>query len=1555
MPQMPLSRSRVLGLWAMRSFRRYITAPLGRLLKRLMQAGLRHLFRTQRARRRLSRAGFVFPTTMLLLLVVALTAGALTYRAYSRSESAILARQQQVIDNVATPAIDRSKAKIEYLFSSDTRSPRKVPTSNQLRIMLLGDQESLADEVVREPQDIYTLEDETRLDLDGDGTNDNAWYFSTGVGDQVVVYSITVDDANAGEDIDNPASMAKAEAQVTRNGPISTSEAPAACVSAGGGDVGQRSEEGWQIVSPSTVEKNIQVNAFVADLNDISGTATTLEFQQVREGDRSSKWGAWFRYDLEAYPGPDMPWNGAMHTQGSFILGNSFQSYMISSKNSCLYGEGASDMTVGRDISNTGFHGQLVLRNTNSGSPRIHFDRDNNLRAGNVQLSTDNHSIVEPTVGNDLAGETFREGIYLNPVKLYLSDISEHIDPLQTNWTSKDPNPTDDQEGRVQRFQAFNGRVQEVDPKLLKNLSLDDVFRADDRWGPKASYTDEGETRIDVPGDIGAEITDNAALTNASGGLDGYWERRAASDGTRFIVGERLELGNANGWNYDPTGGTKMDPLYPPDALPVNTETANEGRRQFGVAEQKQRRTLRDNLAAVQGMVVYRWDLGSGIAPQACIAVTAHHGTAQAIANSRTFRKTGIAANPIMTDFLTGRGTNGWQFQPVTNATSGDMKTALDNLSRFAGDPNGGAPSFTPEQDGFIHPYPYLSMWGDYAMLRRVGTSADSSIADQATQDTAACTMALLAYNLQTIKAEHDAIGSSTPNWSTIAGELTTAAARLASGSYAPADVQDLDYTAWQQAVSDAIAASEVSNVTPKQVEAGFRYWEVERDRTYGFETGLGLPGRGSGSTLVQTWTGTTAGVYNPAAATYTTSVGDANGVAQYTPGAAYNVTCDPNIFAEATTFGVTNEDDALSLALAFCPKKAALHRFPALFYLFPAWQHGYSVAGSTTIPAGINYAGVSTAAATVTIDISAEPYVDYVTGATSPKYNQSATFTALNYTSSSLAAVPEDADSPDGWPVPAELMQEIDDGGTPGDDSDDSFVTSDITAFDTTADSDWHTTANTTDGDPFRLDVVAADGSSISGIQVPLLDKIIYSGRENMAIRVLDMDVASLMANNWFYGKDPAGVEHFGLTYAFREDAVREDEIVRPSAGGTSDTCNTYAVLGAWGTNATCHMQIGTNPFLSKDPPLAGHKISAKPVDYRPDPDRRPYGFRLRNGADFGRANDVQSGLSFVTDNSVVIQGDFNLHGGGTLEEFSDFLMKSNFSFNNFYDRATLDLGRFANSTNDPWRPSEILADAVYIHSDSFRDGFVEAAYTNALGVSGGDGQGKVSFENMNILGDNGRNRPNSGDVRRENGGTDNVPIYFDRNGEAYRLDGNPLIRRSGNTTSGYYYWGFGDGADWRATRGRNQIKAQEVSVNTLLISGIVPSRPTQGYGGLHNFPRMQEDWDGVNQYISGGFYQLFFSHSATAPWDMNTWETGDPQRDERMFHAYQPPNRNWGYDVALQYSPPHPISLRFISVGNARSEFYRELPVDDPYIQVLRCAKKPDNTQIDPSANCA
>jgi hypothetical protein len=206
---------------------------------------------------------------------------------------------------------------------------------------------------------------------------------------------------------------------------------------------------------------------------------------------------------------------------------------------------------------------------------------------------------------------------------------------------------------------------------------------------------------VTIPGgtDIGENITGEPALTRSGDGLDGYWERQAIASGSRFIVGERLELGNAYGWNRNPIGAATpsiagrdplqdaFDPLYPPSDLP---EYTGDNRGAFGYAEQKQRKTLRDNLAAVQGMVVYRWDLGSGTVPQACIAVTAHHGTAKAVA-SRTFRQRSDDNTLVMTDFLTGQGTDGWEFNVVGSGT-GNMGSALSNLANFAGDPLGAHP-----------------------------------------------------------------------------------------------------------------------------------------------------------------------------------------------------------------------------------------------------------------------------------------------------------------------------------------------------------------------------------------------------------------------------------------------------------------------------------------------------------------------------------------------------------------------------------------------------------------------------------------------------------------------------------------------------------------------------------------------------------------------------------------------------------------------------------------------------------------------------------------------
>ncbi|MEL6900307.1 MAG: hypothetical protein AAFP07_05100, partial [Cyanobacteria bacterium J06606_4] len=109
-----------------------------RLSRRFMSGLLRSLFFIN-AFPRYKRAGFVLPTTVLLLLVMTLTVGALSFRTASRTQSTFLAREQQVIDNVAAPAADRAKSKLEYLFGKDSRFPGSSTPSSDTLAALLGD------------------------------------------------------------------------------------------------------------------------------------------------------------------------------------------------------------------------------------------------------------------------------------------------------------------------------------------------------------------------------------------------------------------------------------------------------------------------------------------------------------------------------------------------------------------------------------------------------------------------------------------------------------------------------------------------------------------------------------------------------------------------------------------------------------------------------------------------------------------------------------------------------------------------------------------------------------------------------------------------------------------------------------------------------------------------------------------------------------------------------------------------------------------------------------------------------------------------------------------------------------------------------------------------------------------------------------------------------------------------------------------------------------------------------------------------------------------------
>ncbi|PZO37037.1 MAG: hypothetical protein DCF17_16420 [Shackletoniella antarctica] len=465
------------------------------------------------------------------------------------------------------------------------------------------------------------------------------------------------------------------------------------------------------------------------------------------------------------------------------------------------------------------------------------------------------------------------------------------------------------------------------------------------------------------------------------------------------------------------------------------------------------------------------------------------------------------------------------------------------------------------------------------------------------------------------------------------------------------------------------------------------------------------------------------------------------------------------------------------------------------------------------------------------------------------------------------------------------------------------------------------------------------------------------FDGREQMGIRVLDIDLQKLTdtrvagdtSDFWIsdVACDPeirdCDVFTEGIIYAFREDAVREDEIVRPKTSAASSDCLTVKTV----TSDACRMDLSI--AAPKDPPLTAAGISLKPVDFYADPDRRPSGFRLRNGVDMSRSKARKVGMTFVTDNSVYVLGNFNLHStegtvASIIEEFKPKIGGIDWTFNNFYrDRVAdpanangIDI-RFSQQDDDTWRPVEILADSFNILSAGFLDGAVEDTFTRARPiVTAGIPITSVSTSTSYMN----QSRPNDAQttIVRENGA--NTPVWINRNGTAF-VGTAPIY----TAVAPDDWTGLRDTNDERLFNVRLIEDPTVAYVNAVVIAGIVPNRPQQSYGGLHNFPRLNEMWSSgsdtnQNLQIAGAFFQLNFSTAATGPFEQDAWEPSQSPGSKENIGYYRAPNRRWGYDPGLLYYPPAAAARRFVSVGTPRSEYFRELPSDDPYITNLRCA---------------
>lgn len=1556
------------------------------------------------------QAGFVLPTTTLLILVMLLVVSALMFRSYQRSSEVIGEYQKQQLENAAAPAIERARAKLERLFDPDNL-PSGIPAENDLENTLKG----------------YDLPNETPLTLSaGGGGEAPAWMFQTdtnGDGDYDdpedlrTVYTILVRSERNGQSIesDNLSDADKVNNLLVSNGPIiqeRASEDPTCTVI---DETGNEVSEGWVPLTSASLTKNFQVYAISIPNRMVGNSApsnpiiSTLQYQQDRYYDQGNKWGAWFRTDFEIYPGPAFNWNGAMHTEGSMFVKaiGGINSFLISSKSSCFYEPKLnSDITLKNHVVSavpaapdldSDFKGpvNIDLFGTiqNDGDPAQSFSLDSN--SDSVDLSSANNAI----------------NIAMDPQQVLLDPGANQ--PRSNNGWTATPEQLQQAQSQIsdkERIRILSVQSNDTD-EAAQSLScppkLDDVYRADDRFGPPTGYskpvrdpisgkcTIERDDSVDADFDYGGSISDlvgdadkkELLLRNEPPspdrpneyGYDGYWERRARAQGTRIIVGQRLELGNTFGWVRDlDNDGTREkdygdDPLNPFD--PTIPYSPMNGRQN----EFRQRKTLYDNLAAVQATAVYHHKDGSqGYYPSAYVATTVHPGTPQTLQDSATFEEITFKDNSnqdqtyVAVDFFSGKGTNGWEFEPFFEGNESEfadeingatpLRRALENLANFAGDPNGAFPAAPPPSstaDLPRYPSPQLTMWGDYSNLRRImedlqsgahsypgGTAVvpgtDLSIADQSTLHTAAATLGMLAYNINYLQS-YDYENNQTTNDDGLYGTSDNGLQRLADDlwelqdgtddsprdggtgdNYEVVDDDDDDpatdpnpqtdpnqYNLPPEAYIARLQQKYQHDGTldndEKEVLALARFImlkeQVKRDRTYGFKevSDAQNPANASTFDFEPTRISSNSVFYNQPfdiSCDVTQATGNSYfGLSEFEDPA--NSSDSPT----KSTASATDEERLIALS-RLCSNEP---KFPSLYYIFPKVDHDHNGANNSG-SGGVNHT-----------QPSEEPYIDSTYIASTA--NAGVEYQVLDSSDpddlSAIVLQPRKIDFSD-WVLP-------NNNGPSGDNPNSS-----------------------------SQELVLADGSLR---QVAIKDSALYDGRENMSVRVLNLDINMLRQNQ---NKDDFWIPaESGIVYAFREDAVREDALARP------ESIDPYVDLATLG---------GTRQG----------SINTKSVDYYPDPDRRPFGFRFKNGVTLRREGQSNGsrGMTFVTDNPIYSQGNFNLHhdsatgDSNTIQEFTTTL-NADFNRDRFYDRETRN-PTFADPSTDWWRNTEIVADSITILSDNFCDGSIEDGILFA-GINdpaaavppGYDTTRRLDASNrQSLYGCNGgskytsylnQNLPNtalSADTYwlranpwedpiadAANGYIPTSPIALNQNGIPQTIPisttpDDPEIYYPGDNYSGSYN-------EFKAER--NLIRATETTANMVLVSGIIPSRPQQINGGFHNFPRLLEDWDDqITLTIQGSLIQLNFSNYATGPFDQDAWEypiiagaggaAAQPQGGAPVYEFYVQPSRNWGYDVALQKAPAGPLAQRMSQLNETRDEFYREPKADDPYICKLR-----------------
>ena len=403
--------------------------------KRLMRAMLQALMAMGR-RARLPVAGFVLPTVTMVLLVVILLTVAIVFRSFDRANTARNVRVNQQVLAAATPALDRAKAKIQFVLYEDPQRPTATPSDAELyRIMSantgtsdlykFGDEERL---ILKYPVNGTTLTaaandpKKAPLERTGPGTQqeseaiNTAWRYpvdtnNDGKFDTFTLYGIFFRNpplaTTALPNGDVPVARARKPLDA-RTPPMALGSLDPACLSEGAGDsvatlVG---DSGWYKLD-GKLRKSFFVYTVNVPIKDTEATAlgldkyqaftgtssiSALEYQQDQSRIPLSNNAVVYEDDLEISPGADLNLNGRILTNSNLLVTRTddinFNLFQVSSRGSCFYDQENSRIQVAGNVVN-GWSGNLTNRLVN-----VHLFKE---KTGTVEPNAAPVKTIDPT------------------------------------------------------------------------------------------------------------------------------------------------------------------------------------------------------------------------------------------------------------------------------------------------------------------------------------------------------------------------------------------------------------------------------------------------------------------------------------------------------------------------------------------------------------------------------------------------------------------------------------------------------------------------------------------------------------------------------------------------------------------------------------------------------------------------------------------------------------------------------------------------------------------------------------------------------------------------------------------------------------------------------------------------------------------------------------------------------------------------------------------------------------------------------------------------------